>query len=323
MPRCVSVDKNLAERAIKELNSMYLIDSDYSITRIDNKVIIPVKVNIDKIMLSFGEILVFECTPPTKKRRVSINIPSHDFLGEVVILRRNVLENRDPDELINSIKQVYPRVKAIWVKDETVDTYRKPVLRLLWGEEVKDIVVKEYGLTFRVKLGEVYYNPRLAEEHHRIANSIKPGEVIVDAFSGIGGFTLHIAFRAPCLIIANDINPVAYELLVENILLNRRRLKGSIIPLNNDVMELPSILRLGIAERVLANLPLESLKFSSIYDELMKPGGILHLYMLSSSIYDAKETILEVFESWILRECRLVLEYAPYMGIFRCDLVKP
>jgi len=70
-------------------------------------------------------------------------------------------------------------------------------------------------LQFKVKLGEVYFNPRLSEEHHRLAEATKSGEVVVDAFTGIGGFAIHIASLKTSLVIANDANPVAYKLLVE------------------------------------------------------------------------------------------------------------
>lgn len=325
MPYCISVHKSLAQRAIRELKERDLIDTGYTIARAEDLVIIPVKIGPEEwIELSFGKVPVFECSPQPKARpQPSAKLPSLDLLGKVVILRENVLQYMSPQEVISSIRQVYPYVRAIWVKEGTVDTYRRPILRLLWGEEIREVVVREYGIKFKVVLGDVYYNPRLAEEHHRVAKMVRKGEVVVDAFSGIGCFALHIASSVFSLIIANDINPVAYELLLENIKANARSLKGVVIPLNLDAADLPSALLERKADRVIADLPLKSLEYASTYERLLRPGGSLHLYVHSSSIEDTRDAIAESFRGWRINECRLVLEYSPRTGIYRCDLTKP
>jgi tRNA (guanine37-N1)-methyltransferase len=322
MPLCVEVNRKFAEHIIKALRSRGLIDGEYLVTRRNEHVVIPIKytgarqLTIDGISFS-----LFNCTPPSK-RRVSVKLPSHDIVGDVVIIRENALRGWDVDELIESFRSVYPRLKAIWIKEYTVDEYRKPLLRLLWGEEKREIITKEHGLIFKVKLGDVYYNPRLAEEHHRVANLIKDGEVVVDLFAGIGGFSIHIASQRFTLTIANDLNPTAYKLLLENIELNKKRLKGFITPLNMHAREVPSVLRESSADRIIADLPLRGVEFVDVYDALLRPGGVLHLYRLSRDEGVLREELAKIFRGWELKGLKLVIEYAPGAGIYRCDLVK-
>lgn len=324
MPLCISIEKKFAEKAIKELRRKGILNDEYVITRVGDRVIIPIRADMPgELELSFTKIPTFECFPPLRKI-VKVNLPSFDVVGNVVILRENALRSRKIEEIVAAIRQVYPRVRAIWVKEETNDVFRIPLLRLLWGENVREITVKEYGIKMRVKLGEVYFNPRLAEEHHKIAQLTKNNEIVVDAFSGIGGFALHIALMKRCLVVANDLNPVAYELLVENIELNQRKLKGTIIPLNFNVVELPYILKCGTADRLIADFPMKSVEYYEVYKKLLKPRGILHLYTISTCPPERlKENLTSIFENWYVALCKPVLEYAPRTEIYRCDLVKP
>ncbi|MEM4888903.1 MAG: methyltransferase [Thermosphaera sp.] len=317
---CVSIDKRRAEEAITLLRRKGLIDEKYLIERAGDKVLIPV-VNTPECLKNISFEIV-ECDPRIKESRVKP--PSHDIVGNVAILRSKVLETMDPRDVVETLRCTYPRLRAIYVKEETVEDFRVPVLKLLWGEPAEEVVAREYGLSFRVRLGKVYFNPRLAEEHRRIASMVRDGEVVVDLFSGIGGFPIHIASQRFSLIIANDLNPDAYELMVENIVLNKKRLKGFIIPFNNDAAEIPGILgRREAANRVIANLPKRSLDFAETYSTLLAPGGFLHLYVLTRDVEGTAEEVVSLLPEWRIMGKRLVLEYSPGAGIYRFDLFKP
>lgn len=322
---CVSVEKHLAEAVLKRLRSRSLVDPDHLVTRSGDSILIPVKdaLGVNEALKEVSFKLV-ECSPPSKQRMRVEKVPSYDLIGGVAIVRDNVLGYMGEAELIQVLRSIHPGLRAIYVKEETVDKYRTPVLRLLWGEPVEEVLVKEYGLSFKVSLGRAYYNPRLSEEHHRVASLVRDGEVVVDLFTGIGGFPVHIASLRTALVIANDLNPEAYRLLCENIALNHRRLKGTIIPLNLDAREVEGYVKVaGRADRVIANLPKWSVEFTDVYDALLRPGGVLHIYVLS---YDAESSIMELearLPGWIHMGSRLVLEYAPRAGIYRFDLAKP
>lgn len=327
MVKCISVEKKFAECAIRVLKERGFLNRGFEVTRTSNRVLIPVEETrveeaLKELAKCGGDPEIVECEPPRKKLE-SVSLPSLDIVDNVVIVRENALRHVEKNELINMLKKVYPRIRAVWIKKETIDAFRTPVLELLWGEEVREIVAKEHGLKFRVKLGHVYFNPRLGEEHHRLAVNVKPGEVVMDMFCGVGGFAIHVAATTPSLVIANDINPVAYELLLENIALNMRRLKGTIIPLNLDSKSLVEVVVRGSVDRVIADFPTGSLDFVEVYDHALKPGGVLHLYLVAGSGDDAKRLVLEKLNNWRIHLCLEVLEYSPRLSIYRCDLVKP
>ncbi|MCY0868888.1 MAG: methyltransferase [Desulfurococcus sp.] len=323
---CVSVERRYADIAIRRLKSRGLVNTEYRVSRLDGIILIPVVKFTGDLhdILEGVPFVITECSPPARRLEPAVRVPSYDLIGGVAIVRSNVLGFMEESELVEALRSVHPGLKAIYVKEETVDEYRVPVLRLLWGEPVSEVVAKEYGLLFKVSLGRVYYNPRLAEEHHRIAVASRDGELIVDLFTGIGGFPVHIASLRRSLIIANDLNPEAYRLLCWNIEANARRLKGTIIPLNTDARRIVEYVRIeGKADRVIANLPKSSLEFLGVYDAVLKPGGVLHLYHLT---YDPDTTRVELesrLPGWRIQESRLVLEYAPRAGVYRFDLVKP
>ncbi len=248
-------------------------------------------------------------------------VPSHDRIGDVVIIRENVLEEYSVDEVVSILRSLYKGLKAIYVKEKTVDEYRVPVLRLLWGSRVELVSHREYGLVFYVLLGRVYYNPRLAEEHRRLASMVRSGERVIDVFSGIGGFAIHIASLREALVVANDLNPYAYRLIILNTVANRKKLVGRIIGLNMDARILPVVFRKGLFDRVIANLPHNSLDFMDVYDHLLRPGGILHLYVLGKDC--SSITSNSRVRGWIPMGCRRVLDYSPYTYIYRLNLAKP
>lgn len=329
MVKCIVVHKKYAECVIRVLKRKQLMNIEYGVLRDYENVLVPIYEqyeedarNIAVVCVADGIKLV-DCNPPRRNVKKNMSISSFDIVDNVVIIRENALRFKDVSKVIEDIKRIYPKIRAVWVKKETVDIYRTPVLELLWGEDVRDLVIKEYGLKFRVKLGYVYFNPRFAEEHHRIAEMVKPGEVVVDMFSGIGGFSIHIASITPSFIIANDLNSVAYELLLENVNLNKRKIRGTIVPLNLNSKELPGVVREESVDRIVADFPGESLNFVDEYNVLLKPGGKLHLYLLAGSVHEAELKSLSKLKDWLLDSCVEVLEYSPRLSIHRCNLIKP
>jgi tRNA (guanine37-N1)-methyltransferase len=66
-------------------------------------------------------------------------------------------------------------------------------LSIIAGEKRTITTHTEYGLLFDVDVRTTYFSPRLASERKRIANLVKPGETIVDMFTGVAPFSIMIA----------------------------------------------------------------------------------------------------------------------------------
>ncbi|MCD6195191.1 MAG: methyltransferase [Staphylothermus sp.] len=326
---CVKVEKRSGETAIRILKNHNMINPEYRVYSDKEYVYIPIneKTNkeelksiLDKHKINFQIVL---CNPPEKEKRIQLkHVPSYDLLGDTIIVRKNVLENISLYELIYTLRKLNPRIKAIYMKHETIDSYRLPKLELVWGEPVEEVIVKEYGLRFKILLGKVYYNKRLSEEHRRIAYLCKDGEVVMDLFSGIGGFAIHIASLRKSIVFANDLNPYAYQCILDNISLNKKFLKGIIIPMKINALFFTELKPLhGLFDRLIANLPHSSLEFKRVYDVLLKNKGILHLYVVSKNP-DEVVRILRKWDNYVLMGYRRVLDYAPYTFIYRFDLLK-
>jgi len=80
--------------------------------------------------------------------------------------------------------------------------------------------VKQYGATFRLDYGLVYWNSRLEHEHIRLVSLFKKGDVICDMFAGIGPFSIPAAQKG-CVVYANDLNPDSVHYLRTNAKINK------------------------------------------------------------------------------------------------------
>ncbi|MCD6300555.1 MAG: methyltransferase [Staphylothermus sp.] len=326
---CIKVEKRFGEKTIRILKNRKMINPEYRVYSDREYVYIPIIEEINKEELTSIlsehniEFQLVLCNPPRKEKKfLPQYTPSYDLLGDVIIVRRNVLENIGLNELIDTLRRLNPKIRAIYLKNETVDSYRLPKLELIWGEPVEEVIVKEYGLKFKILLGKVYYNKRLSEEHRRIAESCRDQEIIMDLFSGIGGFAIHIVSLRNSIVFANDLNPYAYQCILDNISLNKKSLKGTIIPMKIHALYFTELKPLhGLFDRVIANLPHNSLDFKNVYDVLLKNKGTLHLYVVSKNP-DEIVSILRKWDNYVLVGYKKVLDYAPYTFIYRFDLFK-
>ncbi len=320
--KCIEVPKKYAERTIKLLRALRIMDNEHIITRKDDHVLIPVtKEPPANNELSSIPMKLIICNPPARKKK-EVRVPAHDIIGDIAVVRENVLEYMSREEIVEALRATYPRIRTIYLKKGTEGEFRVAELELLWGVDDPSTIHKEYGLRLKVDLRRAYYNPRLSEEHRRVAENAEDGESIFDLFAGIGGFAIHIASLHKATVLMNDLNPYAVRLGVENILLNKKRIKGTIIPLHMDALLAPKYFRAESFDRVIANIPRSSHLFEKIYWYLLRSKGMLHLYFLSS-ISERDEFIKQYFARWKLTGVRKVIDYAPYVFIWRADLVKP
>ncbi len=243
---------------------------------------------------------------------------SYVIVGGVAIVSLDERLQGREQEVAEELLKTVPGLRAVYGKVETRGRYRVQQLRHLAGERVEEVIHVENGLRFPVPLGKVYINPRLAAEHMRIAVSTKPGENVLDMFSGIGGFAVTIAaYGRASLIVANDLNPYAARAAARAVLLNRARLRAPVLVLNRDATILPEMLK-PVFHRVIMNLPHGSKRFLCTGLRLCNPAGCLvHLYTVARS---PEEAVSGLLVAGTLRGVTRVLDYAPGKYIFRVDV---
>lgn len=197
---------------------------------------------------------------------------------------------------------------------------------LLAGENKTDTIHIEYGCKIRVDLAKAYFSPRLLEEHNQVANQVTDGETILDMFTGVGPFALHIAKSHAAKILAVDINPAAIALLKESLHLNK--LVGEIVPIASNVHDYIQGQLKDRVDRIIMNHPSGAREFIQDACQALKSGGLLHYYEFLSGENPEKELQVQVtkmIESAgrsvdTISRVRRVRDSAPYEYQMVCDV---
>lgn len=223
-----------------------------------------------------------------------------DIVGDIAIIEIPT-ELKAHESLIGeSILKVHKNVRTVLAKASAVSgTYRLRQFEVIAGENKTATIHKEYGCKYYVDVAKAYFSPRLSQEHSRVATLVKKSETVVDLFAGVGPFSVLIAKKnAEAKIYAVDINPEAIEFLERNIRLNR--MENRVIPIQGDARQAVEKRLLGVADRVIMNLPEKALEFVDTACKAIKPaGGMVHYYefiRLPGSLEDMKLRFSEAVE---------------------------
>ena len=200
----------------------------------------------------------------------------YDRVGEIAIMKLNstIASSSIRRRVGELILSGTPKLKTVLNKSDVVEGINRvyPVEHLA-GKKIWQTWHQEYGVLILVDL-RAYFNPRLAEEHHRVAMSVKPNEKILDLFTGVGSFALHCTKESQCDVAAIDINHHAIQALQRSI--KRNKLQGKIHPIIGDSS---SILRVrSYFDRIIINLPQVSVNYLPYSAKLLKKGGIITFY---------------------------------------------
>ncbi len=290
-----------AEATRKWLVKHYVIDTSLEFIREEEFLIIPVVLSIDDaqglMSLSPNKIehkikkFSFEkkgSSPKNLYDAVSEQIPTHlrefipkayDAIGDIIVvdIPKEVLEFQV--EIGRALLSLFPAINTVYRKASAVSgILRIRDLEFLAGEEKCETEHHEHGVKILVDVCNVYFSPRLGNEHNRIAKIIQKDEVIIDLFTGVGSFPLHIAKHSKSTIYAIDINKTAIQCLEKSIEINK--LKGEINALTGDCRDLTT--NLPKADKVIMNLPSKSIEYLDVACKVIKPGGHLFFYSFVS-----------------------------------------
>ncbi|MBU6998299.1 MAG: class I SAM-dependent methyltransferase family protein [Theionarchaea archaeon] len=259
----------------------------------------------------------FEKSSSHPESLCKFGLKSYDTIGDIAIV--DIPEElEDKKEDIAHILLNRRSIQTVVRKTSRISgTLRTRTYEHLSGEEKTVTIHKEYGLLFKVDIEKVYFNPRLSTERWRIAQDVKPGEVVIDMFCGVGPFSIMIAKNAqPEVVYAIDINPRAIELLRENIVLNK---VNKVVPILGDARK--KIALLGYADRIIMNLPQNAFEF---LPEALSHGKIVHYYCITSDIEREYERIHALRQNLghtiHIMSQTTVKSYAPDMDMYRIDL---
>ncbi len=203
-----------------------------------------------------------------------------EFIGDIALIRTPL--NMDPRELkplAEEILRRIPYVKSVWASLPGIEgSYRLRKNVWLAGELRSETLYREHGCVFRIDINRVYISPSLNYEHIRVARLVKPGEVLFNMFAGAGLFSIIIAKHAkPSRVYSVDINPDAYNYMVENVRLNR--VENIVVPLLGDAKDIAMSTLVKSVDRVLMPYPELALDYLSYALNSLKECGWIHIYL--------------------------------------------
>jgi len=193
--------------------------------------------------------------------------------------------------------------------------YREPNVEILYGSKDTETVHKENGIKYKLDVQKIMFSSGNMDERLRMAKISNKNETVVDLFAGIGYFTLPMAvYSKPKKIFSCEINPVAYEYLCKNIVLNH--VTSIVEPLFGDNR---LIAPKNVAERVVMGYIEDTERFlPAAFDCLKSCTGYIHYHdvcpselLPERSFRSIQETAGKHKRNVDLLTCRVIKSYAP------------
>ena len=314
----VSVDKGTASIIIQSLTTAKLFDEKFVITEVNSMIAIPIlDVEKVKKLAWFDntkhQITTLNLPPRNQKytpaeqmakditvylkqnidsdiAELIINLPlKWEMFGDLAIIPNSTMNNSQWQELIGSITQNQRReiwqiiAQALRVKrlarqhKIATDMMRTSQVEMLLGDS-GEVEINDFGVKFWLDVTKVMFSSGNVTERHRIGNIDMSGEIIVDAFAGIGYYTLPMLVRSNAQhVYACEINPNSIQALQNGAKLNNVSERLTILEGDN----LSTMKRVySLADRVhLGILPSSEKAWQSAINCLKSSGGMLHIHM--------------------------------------------
>lgn len=232
----VKVEKLKAEKARAELMKSKVYAFDLKPARDNDFVYFPI---VDKTKAKkYGVIVRRQAIAYTKRtmslKEILVNmglksnqiesITSYDTVGTIAILKITPDLEKYEKAIANALLESNTCLQTIVKKvKEHHGVYRVQSVKWLAGKKSLTTYAKEAGAIFKVKVGEMFFSPRLSFERLRISELIKPKTNVCVFFAGVAPFSILIAKRQPEVnkVLSIELNPKAHKAAIENIKLNK------------------------------------------------------------------------------------------------------
>jgi tRNA (guanine37-N1)-methyltransferase len=318
---CIKVSKSYGEKSIRTAATLGIIDKTLNIQRNSDFLYIPLKRelargetdslshNVPEYQISTHDFserrrtprTLMECLKDELAPNLLVSLPhSMDIIGDIAIIE--IPDELQPHEGIigKAILSTHKNVETVLAKASPVEgEFRTRQFQLIAGENKTITTHKENGCQYFLDITKAYFSPRLSNEHKRIANLTKESEMVVDLFAGVGPFVILIAkTHSNVKVYAVDANPDAITFLKKNVRLNR--VENKVYPMLGDAKKIAEQHLVGIADRVIMNLPEKAIEFVEPACKTLKPkGGNIHFYCFMSdrsSLENNKDDLINSVE---------------------------
>jgi tRNA wybutosine-synthesizing protein 2 len=223
--------------------------------------------------------------------RVDLRLNGWEILGDVMVVSLDEGYTASEKRLIGeTIIRLHPKAETVINRTSINDEIRKPASDIIAGSITQTIHV-ENGCRYKIDPTRVMFSFGNKEERKRMGTTSSPSETVVDMFSCVGQFTIPLAKHSqPEKVIAIEKNPVAFEYLKDNIILNKLR---NVEPLLGDCRE---VCPEGISDRVIMGYLFETETFFPTAIKALKDNGIIHYHFncTESNLEKEKERVLQI-----------------------------
>lgn len=314
----VLVDKSNASTIRQSLTATKLIDDKFIIKQVDSMIAIPILDNERVKNLTWFDDTKHEITElnlllknqkytPAQQMtqdmtlylkqhidsdlaQLILNLPQKwELFGNLAIIPNSAMNNSQWQDLFALITQEQEqeiwriiarslRVDRLARQDKiATDMMRTSQVKMLLGGS-GEVEINDFGVKFWLDVTKVMFSSGNVTERHRIGNIDMSGEVIVDAFAGIGYYTLPMLVRSNAEhVYACEINPNSIQALQNGAKLNNvsKRLtilEGDNLSTMKQVYSMADRVHLGI-------LPSSEKAWESAINCLKSSGGKLHIHM--------------------------------------------
>ena len=282
---CVEVPLRNGEDVRRELQAAGLLRKELRIERSATALFIPVNAppgpEYRTVEREFQE-----GTPSVRSYRDLVDVPprltsflpkAFDAIGDIIVLRLPDPLRDFERPIGDAILRWNPKVRTVAVDEGVSGELRVRKVRVVAGEPKTRTEHVEFGLRYIVDVEHAYFSPRLGSERLRVAKQVRPGEVVVDMFAGVGPYAILIArTRKAKAVHAIDANPAAADLLRENA--RRNRAETVVVHEGAGQELLPG---LAPVDRVIMDLPQTAREFLPATVPHVRQGGVVHFYTIT------------------------------------------
>jgi tRNA (guanine37-N1)-methyltransferase len=248
----VKVELKDAQKVKNYLIKNKYLDFEYKFSKLGDYIYYPISKNSKDIVnsdsfLSNKEFIKFDLEKKEKDKNFKSVLElflssdelskvktAFDSVGDIAILEIDESLRKKEKNIAEALLKTNPQIKTVLRKNGAHEgTFRTQKMKFLAGENKKETIHKENGVSLKLNVEEVYYSVRMSTERKRISRLVKQGEEILAMFCGCGPY--------PCVLGKNtkakdiygiELNPQGHKFGVENVKLNKL---NNVYLINGDV----------------------------------------------------------------------------------------
>lgn len=321
----VKVPKRKGQSKLEEIKEQGILDKSRSIREENGDLIIPVKEGGN----DWEEVIETRSKKktPYEKIKENIDLPERleDGLPDRWEIIGDILLIKIPESLYDyrrEIGRIYADelgMDSVYIQRDIEGIKRKPNVERIYGQKTETVHL-ENGIKFKLDVTETMFSSGNIDERIRMSKIVEEGEKVVDMFAGIGYFSLPMAVHGqPETIYSLEINPVAFNYLKENVLIND--VKGIVKPWEGNNRNFP---KTDIADRIVMGYLHDTWKYLPKAEELLNGKGIIH-YHSTIKDSDLPEGIHKELKKGLERDYKVtklkkIKSYAPHVFHIVADI---